>query len=129
MATLFWLAKSHHQAIWTYCFDQTVIINEILARYGIPYGCTMVILIKRILKTKSFGKFDFKICFTSITIVQLWEPVTSKHFIYNHCLVKAISSNDPKMTHYESKHVAIWNLSLYIYIYSCDRLTFPLYCI
>jgi hypothetical protein len=34
------------------------------------------------------------------------------------------------MTHCESKHVAILNLSyIYIYIYSCDRLTFPLSCI
>jgi hypothetical protein len=30
------------------------------------------------------------------------------------------------MTPCELKHVAIWNLALYIYIYSCDRLTFPL---
>jgi hypothetical protein len=32
------------------------------------------------------------------------------------------------MTHFESKHVAILNL-LYMYMYSCDRLTFPLSCI
>jgi hypothetical protein len=43
------------------------------------------------------------------------------------CLVKAISLDALKITHCESKHVAIWNLSLYIYIYSCDRLTFHLF--
>jgi hypothetical protein len=53
---MFRLVMSHLQAILTYFFDQTVIINEKLARYGIPYGCTMVVLIKRILKSKTFGK-------------------------------------------------------------------------
>jgi hypothetical protein len=52
---VFRLAVSHPQAILTYCFDQTV-INEMLACYGIPYGCTMVILIKPILKTESCGE-------------------------------------------------------------------------
>jgi hypothetical protein len=42
---------NHLQAIWAYFFDQTIIINAMLAHYGIPYDCTMVILIKRILKT------------------------------------------------------------------------------
>jgi hypothetical protein len=53
---MFRLAMSRPQAIRTYCFDQTVIIYETLARYGIPYGCTMVILIKRISKKQSYVK-------------------------------------------------------------------------
>jgi hypothetical protein len=57
---------SHLQAILTYCFEQTIIINEMLARYGIPYSCTMVILIKRILKTESYGKIKY-IILTQIT--------------------------------------------------------------
>jgi hypothetical protein len=36
--------------------------------------------------------------------------------ICNNWLVKAVSSNGLKMTHCKSKHVAIWNLSFYIYI-------------
>jgi hypothetical protein len=71
---MFRLAMSHLQAILTYCFDQKVIINEMLARYGILYGCTVV---------------------------------ASKHFIYNNCLVKAISSYGLKVTYCESKHVVI----------------------
>jgi hypothetical protein len=41
---MFRLAMSHFQAILTYFFDQTIIVNEMLARYGIsitivqPYG-------------------------------------------------------------------------------------------
>jgi hypothetical protein len=31
---MFRLAMSHLQAMWIYCFDQTFIINEMLARYG-----------------------------------------------------------------------------------------------
>jgi hypothetical protein len=53
---MFRLAMSHLQTILNSWFDQTVIINEMLARYGIPYGRTMVILTKRILKSKSYGK-------------------------------------------------------------------------
>jgi hypothetical protein len=47
---MFRLATSHLHAILT------AIINEMLARYGIPHGCTTVILIKRTLKSKSCGK-------------------------------------------------------------------------
>jgi hypothetical protein len=55
------LATSHLWAILTYCFEQTVIINELLARYEIPYDSTAVL-----------------------------DPVAS-YLIYNNCLVKAIS--------------------------------------
>jgi hypothetical protein len=58
---MFRLAMSHLQAISTYCFDQTVIIHTMLARYGIPYDCTMVILIKRILQSESCSKSNVKI--------------------------------------------------------------------
>jgi hypothetical protein len=37
---MFRITMSHLQAILTYYFDRTVTINELLARYGIPYGCT-----------------------------------------------------------------------------------------
>jgi hypothetical protein len=53
---MFRLSMSHIQATWTYGFNQTIIINEMLARYGIPYFCTMVTFIKRILKIEPYGK-------------------------------------------------------------------------
>jgi hypothetical protein len=53
---MFRLAMSHLQAIRTYCSYQTLIIYEMLARYRIPYSCTMVILIKRILKQSNMVK-------------------------------------------------------------------------
>jgi hypothetical protein len=40
---MFRFAMSHLQAILTYCFDKTVIINEMLVRYGIPYGCITIV--------------------------------------------------------------------------------------
>jgi hypothetical protein len=56
---MFRFAMSPLQAILTLlCFDQTVIIHEMIARYGITYGCTMVVLIKLIINQSHIVKLS-----------------------------------------------------------------------
>jgi hypothetical protein len=54
-------------------------------------------------------KFHIATCFDSQRVI--FRPfelnALTKRFIYNNCLVKAISSNGLNITHCESKHVAI----------------------
>jgi hypothetical protein len=64
---MFRLEMSHLQAFRTYCFDRTVIINEMLARYGIPYGCTTVIIVQPeddSLRVETFCNMKFIIIYT-----------------------------------------------------------------
>jgi hypothetical protein len=66
---MFRLAMGHLQAIWTYCFEQTISINEILARYEVYNNC--------LLKAISLNGLKMTHCESKhVSIWNLCEPTT-----------------------------------------------------
>jgi hypothetical protein len=87
---MFRLAVSQLQDILTYCFDRTVIIDEMLARYWIPYCCTMVILIKCIFKSTT-------LCL-GYTIYNILQAISTTPLFYLFKMLLDLSLNEIKLS-------------------------------